>query len=79
MLLLALFTLAQGTSNTQEAPEGGVGAALIIGTLVLIVLVFTLIFKLFAKRTKASRGGVEPVPGSRQQGPPPLESIDRDR
>ncbi len=79
MILAVLFTLAQGTQNTQEAPEGGVGAALIIGTLVLIVLAFTLIFKLFAKRSKASRGGVEPVPGSREQGPPPLESIDRDR
>jgi hypothetical protein len=79
MILAALFTLAQGTSNTQEAPAGGPGAALIIGTILAIVLVFTVGFKLIAKRSKASRGGVEPVPGSREQGPPPLESIDRDR
>ncbi len=79
MIPAALFTLAQATGNTQEAPEGGIGAALIIGTVVGIVLVFALILKLFAMRSKASRGGVEPVPGSREQGPPPLESIDRDR
>lgn len=79
MLLAVLFTLAQGTSNTQEAPEGGVGATLIIATVVAIVIVFTVVFKLIAKRSKASRGGVEPVPASREQGPPPLESIDRDR
>lgn len=79
MLLAVLFTLAQGTSNTQEAPEGGAGAALIIGTVVAIVVVFTVVFMLITKRSKASRGGVEPVAGSREQGPPPLESIDRDR
>ena len=79
MILAALFTLAQASGNTQEAPEGGIGAALIIGTVVGIVLLFALIFWLFAKRSKASRGGVEPVAGSREQGPPPLESIDRDR
>lgn len=79
MPLLALVTLAQGSSNTQEAPDGGVGAALIVGTVVLIVLVFTVGFLVIAKRSKASRGGVEPVPESREQGPPPLESIDRDR
>ncbi len=79
MPLVALVTLAQGTSNTQEAPSGGSGATLIIGTLVLIVLVFAAAFLVISKRSKASRGGVEPVPDSREQGAPPLESIDRDR
>jgi len=36
-------------------------------------------FLVISKRSKASRGGVEPVPGSRETGPPPLESVDRDR
>lgn len=62
--MLALATvLAQGTSNTQEAPDGGVGAALIVGTLLAIVLIFTVIFLVVSKRAKASKGGVEPAPG----------------
>ncbi len=74
-----VLVLAQGAANSQEAPEGGIGAALIVGTLVAIVLVFALVFTLITKRSKASRGGVEPVPGSRERGEPPFESIDRDR
>jgi len=79
MLLFALFTLAQGTSNTQQAPESGAGAALIIGTVLLIVLVLATLAAIVLRRSKASRGGVEAAPGSRETGEPPLESIDRDR
>ena len=79
MFTLALAVLAQGTSNTQEAPSGGVGAGLIIGTLLMIALVFAAVFMVIARRSKASRGGVEPIPDSREKGSPPLESIERDR
>lgn len=79
MLSLAVTVLAQGTSNTQEAPSTGPGVALIVGTLLAIVLVMTIGFLVIAKRSKASRGGVEPVPGSRERGEPPFESVDRDR
>jgi len=79
MFILALAVLAQGSSNTQQAPDGGVGAGLIVGTLVLIVVVFAVGFMVIAKRSKASRGGVEPVPDSRKTGEPPFESIERDR
>lgn len=77
MIPAALFTLAQATGNTQEAPEGGIGAALIIGTVVGIVLLFALIFKLFAMRSKASRGASSPFParGSRA----PAARVDRPR
>lgn len=75
---LALFVLAQGASNTQEAPDDGVGAALIIGTLVAIVVLFTLVFVVVSRLAKRSRGGVEPVPGSRAKGAAPFESIERD-
>jgi hypothetical protein len=78
MLASLLLVLAQGTSNTQEAPETGAGIALILGTLLAIVLVFTLGFLLISRRTKASKGGVEPVPGSRERGQPPFESVERD-
>ena len=74
-----LLVLAQGSSNTQQAPDSGPGAALIIGTLLAIVLVFTLVFLVISKRARAGKGGVEPVPGSREPGPPPLESVERDR
>jgi hypothetical protein len=79
MVATALYVLAQGNSNTQEAPDGGVGAALIIGTILAIILAFSLIYLVVSKRAKASKGGVEPVPGSRQRGEPPFESIERDR
>ena len=79
MISSLLLVVAQGTSNTQEAPETGAGVALILGTLLAIVVVMALIFLVVSKRTKRSRGGVEPVPGSRESGAPPFESIDRDR
>jgi len=79
MLTFTLAVLAQGSTNTQEAPGGGVGAGLIVGTLVLIVAVLALVFMVIARGSKASRGGVEPVPDSRETGEPPFESIERDR
>lgn len=72
--------LAQGTEQTQEAPSTGPGIALILGAIVLAVLLFALIFYVFARTTAASRGGVEPVPGSRDpKGNPPFESIEREK
>jgi len=68
MIQLAVLVLAQGTSHTQEAPKTGVGIALILGTLVAIVVVLALIFFVVSKRAKASRGGVESVPGARRKG-----------
>lgn len=72
--------LAQGTEQTQEAPSTGPGIALIVGALLLAILLFALVFYIFARTTSASHGGVEPVPGSRTQtGSPPFESIERER
>ena len=79
MSSLAYVVLAQGAQNTQEAPEAGVGAALIVGTLVAIVLVFSLIYLVVSRRAKAARGGVEAPAGSRKRGQPPFESVERDR
>jgi hypothetical protein len=79
MLTLAYAVLAQGAQNTQEAPSSGVGAALIIGTLVAIVVVLGLVFLVVTRRAKASRGGAQAAPGSRERGEPPFESIERDR
>lgn len=79
MLQIAALVLAQGGSNTAEAPDGGVGAVLIIVVLIAIAVVFAGLFLFISKRTSASRGGVEPVPGSREPGPPPFESIEREK
>jgi hypothetical protein len=77
MVPLAILVLAQGAQSTQEAPDDGVSAALIIGAVLGIVLVLTILFLVVSKLTKASRGGVEPVPGSRAKGPAPSgESVD---
>ena len=72
----ALLVLAQ---NSQEAPDEGVGAGLIIGAIVLVVLVAAVLFAILTRTTRASRGGVRAPDGDRRRGDPPLEGIERDR
>jgi hypothetical protein len=76
VMIDALLVLAQ---HSQEAPDEGVGAGLIIGAIVLVVLVAAAIFFVFTRGSRASRGGVEPPPGERRRGDPPFESIERGR
>ncbi|MEA2322591.1 MAG: hypothetical protein QOD81_2441 [Solirubrobacteraceae bacterium] len=73
MTTLALTVLAQ----SQSAPDEGFGAGLIVGTIVAIVVVMALIWVVFTRTTRASRGGVEAPEGERRRGNPPVESIDR--
>ncbi len=79
MFTAALLVLAQGSPTSQEAPDSGSGVALIVGAVLAILLVLALLFLLVSRRSRASKGGVEPVPGSREPGAAPLESIERDR
>jgi hypothetical protein len=73
----ALLVLAQ---NSQGAPDDdGVGAGLIILGIAIAVLVFAGIAFVFARSTRASRGGVQPAPGERRPGDPPFEGVERDR
>jgi hypothetical protein len=74
MTTLALTVIAQ---NSQSAPSDGVGAGLIVGTLVAVILAIALIWLVFTRMTKRSRGGVEPVEGERRRGNPPVEGIER--
>jgi hypothetical protein len=74
MTLLALTVLAQ---NSQQAPSSGKGIGLIIGTIVGVILAFALIWFVFTRMTKRSRGGVEPVEEERHRGNPPVEGIER--
>jgi hypothetical protein len=79
MLSLALLIIGQGTENTAEAPDDGVGLGIIIGVIAAIVIAFSLILLVFHNRAKASKGGVEPPPsetGEPHPGSPPVESVE---
>jgi hypothetical protein len=76
----ALLIIAQGVQHTQEAPDSGPGALLIIGAVVFVALLFAGLFFVFTRRSRRSRGGVQEPQGSRRStGPPPLEGIERER
>ena len=74
MTALALTVIAQ---NSQSAPSDGVGAGLIVGTIVGVIVAIALIWFVFTRMTKRSRGGVEPVERDRPRGNPPVEGIER--
>jgi hypothetical protein len=74
MTMLAVTVLAQ---NSQKAPSSGVGAGLIIGTILAVIVAFALIWFVFTRMTKRSRGGVEPVEEERRRGNPPVEGVER--
>jgi hypothetical protein len=74
MSTLAITILAQ---NSQSAPSDGTGVGLIVGTIVGVVVALALIFFVFSRLTRRSRGGVEPVDDERRRGNPPLEGVER--
>jgi hypothetical protein len=63
--------------NSQSAPDEGVGAGLIVGTIVGVIVALALIWFIFTRVTRRSRGGVEAPEGSQHRGDPPLEGIKR--
>jgi hypothetical protein len=76
MSLLAVTVLAQ---NSQSAPDEGVGAGLIVGTILGVIIAIAIIWLVFTRVTRRSRGGVEPPAGGadRQRGEPPFEGVER--
>jgi hypothetical protein len=76
MTILAVSVLAQ---TSQSVPDEGVGAGLIVGTIVGVIAVVVLLWFLFTRLTRRSRGGVEPPAGGaeRRRGEPPFESVER--
>jgi predicted permease len=63
--------------NSQSAPSDGAGAGLIVGTIVGVIVAIALIWFVFTRVTRRSRGGVEAPEGSQHRGEPPLEGIKR--
>jgi hypothetical protein len=76
MTTLAVTVLAQ---NSQSAPDEGVGLGLIVGTILGVILAIVVLWFLFTRITRRSRGGVEPPAGGadRHPGEPPFESVER--
>jgi hypothetical protein len=76
MTLLAVTVLAQ---NSQTAPDEGVGAGLIVGTILGVIIAIAIIWLVFTRVTRHSRGGVEPPAGGaeRHRGEPPFEGVER--
>jgi hypothetical protein len=61
----SVLVLAQ---HSQSAPSDGVGAGLIIGAVVLVLLIAAGIFFVVSRTTRASRGGVASPLGERPPG-----------
>jgi hypothetical protein len=76
MTTLAVTVLAQ---NSQSAPDEGVGAGLIVGTILGVIIAIAIIWLVFTRVTRRSRGGVEPPAGGaeRHRGEPPFEGVER--
>jgi hypothetical protein len=76
MSLLAVTILAQ---NSQTAPDEGVGAGLIVGTILGVIIAVAILWFVFTRVTRRSRGGVEPPAGGaeRRRGEPPFEGVER--
>jgi hypothetical protein len=73
----AVLILAQGARHSADAPDSGVGIGLIIGGVVLAILIAALIFFIFTRSTRASRGGVVRREGDRR--PDEIDPVLRDR
>lgn len=73
--MLAVTVLAQ----SQSVPDEGVGAGLIVGTIVAVIVVVAVLWFVFTRLTRRSRGGVAPPAGGaeRRRGEPPFESVER--
>jgi hypothetical protein len=50
----------------------------IAAAIVVLGLLFGVIFGVFHLTSRASRGGVQPPPGSRRRGAPPFEGFERE-
>ena len=66
------------TNGNEQAPPGpATGIAIIVGVIVLLVLGAIALHLLVARRSRASRGGVQPPRAEREtRHAPPFESVE---
>jgi hypothetical protein len=76
MTMLAVTVLAE---TSQGVPDDGLGAGLIVGTIVAVIVVVAILWFALTRMARRSRGGVEPPAGGaeRRRGEPPFESVER--
>lgn len=78
MTVLGLLILAQDRGE-QQPPDPSTGIPIIAITLALIVLAAIVLWFVITRRSRASKGGVQPPPqetGEPHPSAPPLESIE---
>jgi hypothetical protein len=74
-----MYTLLAASQHTQSPPSNGVGIGIIIAVILAIIVVFALLYTFIIKRSRTSKGGVQPPPsetGEPHPQSPPLESIE---
>jgi hypothetical protein len=69
--------LAADPGRGGQDPGAGLSALLIVAVVVGVALMAAVLFWLFHRLTRASRGGVQPRPGEFRRGSPPFESWGR--
>jgi hypothetical protein len=80
--VLAFLILAENRvtgQNEQAPPSDGIGIGIIIAVLIAVAILGFLLFTVMARRSAASKGGVQPPldeTGQHHPGTPPLESIE---
>lgn len=80
MALLTLgLTILAAAGRGQQDPGAGTSLLLIAAVVVGVVLLMALLFTVFHRMTRASRGGVQPRRGEFRRGDPPFESVGRRR
>jgi hypothetical protein len=76
--MLGLLILAQDRGE-QQPPDPGTGIPIILIVLALIVVGAVVLWAIFIRGAKKSRGGVQPPPdetGQAHPSAPPLESVE---
>ena len=76
--MLGLLILAQDRGE-QQVPDPGTGIPIILVVLALIVLAAVVLWTIFVRGARKSKGGVQPPPeetGEPHPSSPPLESIE---
>jgi hypothetical protein len=76
---MALLLFAADAGRGAQDPGTGLSALLIVAVLVGVVLMAALLFGLFHRLSRSSRGGTQPRRREFRRGEPPFEGVARKR